>query len=294
MVKLFSVLAALSVALSVSAQHNSSSKIPPQWLKKLPVASNDSFSYETSYAVGATLEIARQKCLTEILERSGMTSGMIVMSEHSSEETVSQNWENGKLTEEVDITSTTEISTKNSGFKLFVKEISEYWTRNGNGDYCLTKLYAVSKINVTPVFDNIRLTAHYGAAGAWRSAIVPGWGQFHKGANIKGGLILGGAAVFAGGIVLCESSRHDRLRKISQTHDINLIHRYSAAASAFSTARNLFIGGLAAIYLYGIIDAAAAPGALRVITGKSGKVNYSLAPAASLDGSIGIAAKITF
>ena len=68
--------------------------------------------------------------------------------------------------------------------------------------------------NPKVMYDDFELTTQYGAQGLWRSAIVPGWGQFHKGSYLKGGLILGGTAVLIGGIVAAEDYQYG----LCQTH----------------------------------------------------------------------------
>lgn len=292
-------LLAIFIASSLSAQyhHGASRMIPPQWIKKTPVASNGTFSYEIVHSVGETLENARQKCLAEILGRTGMENGLVILSGNDNEETVSQTWSNGKLEETVQFKSKSETIAKGSEFKLFIKDIDEYWIIDPGGRYRLTKLYAVSEINAEADFDDIVITSHYGARGVWRSALIPGWGQMFKGSYLKGGLILGGAAAFTGGIISCENMRKDRNVKISQTHDINLIRKYSADAANLALGRNLCIGGAALVYLYGIIDAAVAPGGHRIINaGKKGRLygQTSVSPVAAADGTVGIAARLTF
>lgn len=286
-------------ALSSYAQYHTgaSRMIPPQWIKKTPVASNGTFSYEIVHSVGETLENARQKCLEEILERTGMENGLVILSGNDNEETVSQTWSNGKLEETVQFKSKSKTITKGSEFKLFIKDIDEYWTIDSEGRYRLTKLYAVSEINAEADFDDVMITSHYGARGVWRSALIPGWGQMFKGCHLKGGLILGSAAAFTGGIIFCENMRKDRNVKISQTHDINLIRKYSADAANLALGRNLCIGGAALVYLYGIIDAAVAPGGHRIISiGKKGRpyAHSYVSPAVTADGTVGIAARLTF
>lgn len=295
--RLFPVLFLLLFPVSVQAQHSRSDRIRPQWVKCPPVASNGTFNYETVHSVGRSIDEARQKCLNALVLDSGMTQGVAVVTGIDSEDVLSQIWNNGRLTETVTVERKSEISMTTTEFTLFIKDISEYWTIDKYGNYNLTKLYAKSCGSGSPDFDQIRLTSHYGFRGLWRSALVPGWGQFYKGANLKGALILGGSVAGAGGIVFAESMRKDRMSRISHTHDINLIRRYASDISNYELTRNLCIGALAAIYLYNLIDAAVAPGAQRVVIEKRKDKSirkYSFVPAAGADGSIGLMAFITF
>lgn len=169
------------------AQYRSSEKIKPQWLHKLPKPSNSSFMYETVSASASSLDNAREKCLAELIANSGLKNGVVAISDNKSSERLSQIWNNGKLTERVEYDSHTSTHAQYDAIKLHVENIAEYWERDRSGNYYLTKLYAKSELGKAPLFDNIELTTRYGARGLWRSAIIPGWGQFHKGANLKGG-----------------------------------------------------------------------------------------------------------
>ena len=260
---------------TASAQYRSSEKIKPQWLHKLPKPSNSSFMYETVSASASSLDNAREKCLAELIANSGLKNGVVAISDNKSSERLSQIWNNGKLTERVEYDSHTSTHAQYDAIKLHVENIAEYWERDRSGNYYLTKLYAKSELGKAPLFDNIELTTRYGARGLWRSAIIPGWGQFHKGANLKGGLILGGCAALAAGIVFTESQRSD---------------------DHFATARNICIGAAAALYVYNLIDAIAAPGARRIVVHRrnGNGQTYSFVPAVMPDGSAGMIAAVTF
>lgn len=281
---------------TVSAQHRSSEKIKPQWLHKLPTPSNSSFIYETVSASASSLDNAREKCLAELIANSGLKNGVVAISDNKSSERLSQIWNNGKLTERVEYDSHTTTFAQYDAIKLYVENIAEYWEQDRFGNYYLTKLYAKSELGKAPLFDNIELTTRYGARGLWRSAIIPGWGQFHKGANLKGSLILGGCAALAAGIVFTENQRSDYIRKIAQTHDVNHIKTYSTKADHFATARNICIGAAAALYVYNLIDAIAAPGARRVVVHRriGNGQTYSFVPAMTPDGGAGMVAVFTF
>ena len=149
--------------------------------------------------------------------------------------------------------------------------------------------------NTTPRFDDVRLTTNYGARGLWRSAIVPGWGQFYKGSYVKGGLILGGSVLLAGGIIYTENMRQDYMNKIAKTHNTGNIRSYKNSADNFAMGRNICIGTLAALYVYNVVDAIVAPGARRVIMRKNADGSgYALLPSLTADGGPAIVAQVTF
>ena len=149
------------------------------------------------------------------------------------------------------------------------------------------------------IYDDIELTTQYGANGLWRSVIIPGWGQFHKGSYLKGGLVLGGTALLAGRIVATESIKSDYIRRIGETHSADMKRMYAKKADTFSTTRNVLIGALGALYVYNLIDAIAAPGARRVIVKKnnpsgSSMIAYNIYPTSPDRMSVGMAFNITF
>lgn len=283
---LASALLLLFALQTASAQKvRSSERIRPQWLHRLPKPSNPSFIYETVSAAAPSLDEAREKCLGELIAGSGLKNGVVAISSNHSSERLSQVWQNGRLSENITYESHTTTHAQYDAVKLHIQNIAEYWTQDRSGNYFLTKLYAKSELGSPPLFDHIELTSRYGARGLWRSAIIPGWGQIHKGSHLKGGLILGGCAALAGGIVFTESQRSDYAKKIVRTHNQQLINSYSTKRDHFAAARNICIGAVAALYAYNLIDAIAAPGAKRAVVKRRRGVDYSFAPAIAPDGS---------
>ncbi len=278
--------------MAASAQNVSSDKIKPQWLHKLPAPTNSSFRYEIVSASASSLDVARNKCLAELISSSGLSQGVVVSWDYKSKEKLSQVWNNGELTEKLDYAVGETHSAKSKESKIFVENIDEYWKRNNAGTYYLTKLYAKSGLEAMPLFD---MTTKYGARGLWRSAIVPGWGQFHKGSNFKGGLILGGTVVLVGGIIFTENQRADYVRKIAKTHDADVKRAYATKRDHFTTGRNICIGAVAALYVYNLIDAVVAPGARRMVVKPRPNGNtYAVLPVITAEGNPAMMASITF
>ncbi len=293
------LLVPVSLVLSpvAMAQKQASEKIKPQWTHKLPEPTNSSFMYEIVTATAPTLDAARNQCIAELIANSGMKQGVVAISDNKSSQEVSQVWENGKLTERVTGNSLTTTHAQYDAVKLYVESIAEYWERDSNGDYYLTKLYAKSELGQAPLFDNVELTTKYGARGLWRSLLIPGWGQFYKGSYLKGGLILGGCAVLAGGIVFTESRRADYVAKMSQTHDNNLINSYRNKRDIYATSRNICIGAVAALYIYNLVDAIVAPGAQRIVVKKRNDgttATLTAAPTATMQGDLCLTTQLTF
>ena len=281
---------------SAYAQKAKSHSIKPRWAHKLPKPTNNSFAYELDYAVGSTLDEARNKSLSVVIANSGFENGVVVVTDYNSKVIDSQVLENGEVKNIQQ--ESVEINNRVSGSetKLHIKDVAEYWERDASGTYYLTKLYAKGTSDEAPTFDNVTATTKYGGGGFWRSMIIPGWGQFHKGANVKGGLMLGGTAVMAAGIIYTENVRADYYKRMKQTHDANMIRRYQTKHDMFATSRNICIGAAAALYLYNIIDAIAAPGAERIVVKRRDTRGngYVVAPSVTMEGAPVMTAAITF
>ena len=257
-----------------------SDKQEPNWMKKIPSQTNETFKYETVSSFGDSLNDAREKCFAILMANSGLANGVVIVVNNNSSETINKIYNNGKLTEEIRYDGMTSINSKSSEVSLQVLTIDEYWEYSPNLGYYLTVLYAKSKNNEKAMFDEVEITKSYGMRGIWRSAIIPGWGQFYKGSKIKGAVFLGGTAALAGGIIFSENKRTTYNRNIAESYNSELKRYYANKSSTMSNARNICIGGAVALYIYNLIDAAVAPGAKRIKVTKSkvARHHFSVSP----------------
>ncbi|MDE6007635.1 MAG: hypothetical protein K2G90_00315 [Muribaculaceae bacterium] len=278
---------------TMAADKSDNSK--PKWIHSLPEPTNSSFIYVTETAVAPTLNEARQECFSSLLQGAGFEKGVSVQSDYKTKEMEHSVVVNGKANDVTESHFVVNSTVKGKEVELQGIKIDEYWECRNDGKYYLTTLYARSQTDGKPHFDNLDLTTKYGVHGLWRSAIVPGWGQFYKGSSLKGGLILGGSVALIGGIIYTETVRKDYMNKIKKTHNTDHIRTYKTRADNFAAGRNICIGGLAALYVYNIVDAVVAPGARRIVVKKN--VNgrsYALIPSFTFDGSPAICAQVTF
>ncbi|MBO5085566.1 MAG: hypothetical protein J6C18_11950 [Bacteroidaceae bacterium] len=193
------------------------------------------------------------------------------------------------------------FSTKTSVEEFDCMMIDDYWEQfvvPGLGmQYRYYTLFAVSTPGQgTTIFDEFTTTTQYGVHGLWRSAIVPGWGQFYKRDKLKGGIFLGGTVALAGGIVFTENQRANYFKKITKTHSAELKRAYATRSDHFATGRNICIGAVVALYVYNLVDAVVAPGARRVVVHPKGesRYNYALSPTIMSDGTWGVMAAVSF
>lgn len=292
---LYLAVVALCCATTAFAQ-SASDAIKPQWLHKQPTPTNPTFIYQVVASSAYSLEDARSMTLQSLISDAGMKSGVIVVSNHRATENVSQVWENGKLREVIKNDMETINTAEGHDVSLYASYIDEYWTQDRGGLYHIQRLYAKSELGRMPRYDDLEITESYVSDPAtWGLALIPGAAQFHKGAKLKGGLIMGSTVALVGGIIFSENQRTDYVKKIAQTHDADIKRAYATRCDHFATGRNICIGATAALYVYNLIDAIVAPGARRVVVKSlpNGRI-YSIRPSVTSDGNPVLAASINF
>lgn len=271
------LLLALLAATGATAQvQRKSDPMKPRWMtSSLPSPKTPGYIFLTAQGTGATLEEARQRALFNLSSKLEHERGIEVTSrlEGSKEATRAA----GTTQRTARQTYTFECVERGKNITLTTSVVDEYWEYAG-GRYTVTDLYTVKDNNSRTgrYTDRITLTTHYGAGPVFMS-LIPGAGQLYKGSKTKGGLIMGGAVVCAGGIVACESMRHTYVNK--RTEYPQHFDFYNKRVSTWNTARNICIGVGAALYVYNLIDAAVAPGRRRVKVERSGAPVFSAAPA---------------
>lgn len=278
---------------------NITHEIKPKWLtSELPTPDNNSYIYIIETAEGNTIQEARNNCEKALANDQALLNSVSVSSEIVSHDDFTQKYDNSSYSESLNSHMTVDIRVKGLPFNLQAKIIDEHHTQiknSGHNRYVTTILYQTA-VTQHPTFTHVEVTSKYGARGLWRSAIVPGWGQFHKHSYLKGGLILGGTAVLAGGIIFTEVTRADYAKKITMTHDKKAMATYANRRNNFALARNICIGATAALYIYNLVDAIVAPGARYVKVQKvdrNGR-SYAFAPTVTYEGAPAATMAITF
>lgn len=283
------LLLACAVPAAVGSQK--SDKMKPRWMtSSLPEPKSPGYIFITAQGSGTSLEEARERALVNLIEKLEHERGLVINS-------------NLKLNKFTSRTSSTRNSSTDSQFQLEVtelgkeititgREVDEYWEES-RGNYLLTALYTVNDNNRPgegSYNDDISLTTSYGITPV-ACSLIPGVGQFVKGSTLKGALFLGATAVGATAIILCENQRADYAKKMKEKPQH--IDFYRNKKSSWETGRNVAIGVTAAVYIWNLVDAAAAPGRRRVTVDRR-RYNYSLAPTVFTDGGAGASFAMTF
>lgn len=288
MFRKFLVILTLFLSLGVGLQAaNKSDGMKPRWMtSSLPTPKSPGYIFISAQGSGSSLEEARQRALVNLTSKLEHERGLVVSSHVKIEKTSERNSAPTK-----NQSFTLEASEKGKEINLTCRVVDEYWERS-HGLYMVSELYTVNDTN-SPAqgsySDNIKLTSSYGVAPVVYS-LIPGVGQFYKGSNLKGGLMLGGTAVGVAAIIFTENQRATYAKKMKE-HPQH-IDFYRNKKSNWELGRNVAIGVTAALYVYNLVDAAVAPGRRRVVVSKS-NVNYSLAPVITPD-SFGVGLAMNF
>ena len=232
----------------------------PKWIGNTPKEQNNTYRFVEVVSYGQSISSARMDAKKQLAQNEQLRRAVSVSVNSGNRQHIDQQIVNGNMVETINnnITIDTQISGKQ--YRLQAYPVDEYVERTDGQ----VKLYSLYMVGITDrvVFDRTYLSSNYGAAPAAMS-IIPGLGQFYKGSTVKGVCMLAGVAACGVGAILCDNERADYKNKMKEQPQF--AQSYNTKANNWETARNVCIGAAAAIWLYNIIDAAAAKGARRVI-----------------------------
>jgi len=264
---------------AVSSGSEKSDRLKPKWVThSLPESpSPDDYVFIRAHGEGTSLAGAKEMAFVAMTRKIEAERGVTVQVQMQSRERIMDRQSGSEDTYEQEITL--DVTERGRQFNIVCREIDDWWTRK-DGRYETDVLYAVSKSRRGSTGKgNFVVTAKYGASGLL--SIIPGVGQYYKGSIVKGSLILGGEIIAAGGIIFCENTRASYIKKIEEQPKYT--SEYASLADNWETGRNICIGAAAALYVYNLIDALAAPGAKRIKFKRDGKVSVALAPQITTD-----------
>jgi hypothetical protein len=233
-----------------------SSSIKPNWISETPFG--DSFSYHKGQASNTkSLEEARKQAFANVVASIAAEQQVDVRVQSTT--TTSQTNNNKTYNVNGSFFEVVEISTGKSILNGLKFE-EEYWQKlqlpNGSIQY---ESWILMRL---PKGSNSRYTQKsYGFAPVWRSALMPGWGQFYKKQNTKGIALLAATGVILVGAIVTENQRSSNYTNALNTRDINERRAFISTADNWKNSRNAIIAVGGAIYLYNLIDAIATKGA---------------------------------
>ena len=251
----------------------------PRWVGNTPKELNDTYRFVEVVSYGKTIQSARLDAQQQLAQNEQLRRAVLVSIDAGKLSNIDQTMVDGKMTEKIDDKVTISMQVKGQEYRLQGNIVDEYIERI-NGSIRLHTLYMVAVCS-DPVFDKTYLSTSYGAAPVAMS-IIPGLGQIYKGSTLKGILMFGGTALCAGAALLCENQRSDYKNKMHEQP--RFAQDYNTKANNWETSRNVCLGAAAAVWVYNIIDAAAAKGARKVNVRKTRTFYWSLNPSTTLDG----------
>lgn len=149
-------------------------------------------------------------------------------------------------------------------------------------DYTLYQIYAVSRCNVTPVFDNFNIVGTDNKQATLLS-IIPGLGQLYKEQFAKAYTIWGFEAGLISAALIFEHERSKYTDPLRHSKELG-----------YKEFRNLSLMAAGVVYIYNLIDAAYSKGPRRLNIEKKSETQMSLAPALFNDGSAGVTFSLRF
>ncbi len=256
-------------------------KPKPKWLTgDLPVALNSTYTFVKVTSKSSDLEMARQMCLSKLAQDQQLLRTLQVQSTTSMTTTTHQDITAKGIDERTGRDMVVNVTLNGRPFALKAQIVDEYYTlinEGGRRQYEVSVLYMVG-YDANAVFDEFYVTTKYGAQGFVRS-LIPGWGQFYKGQNVRGSIIVGAQVLTIAGVIYSQSMKSSYLKFMAEdpAHAVE----YSRLADTWTNVGYGFIAAAAGVYLYNLIDAAVAPGAARVVL--SERAYFSMAPVVTPD-----------
>jgi len=244
----------------VQSQNSHPERLP--WVKGQFPPKKGSYEYMLARGSGNTLAEARENALNDLLVDLGNNAGVSVNSSTISEIKSQLNFDGRNTDYQEGNTTVSTFKIDRDGFKSSFTKASEYYERSGNR-YELWALYEVSQSGASFKPYIPEYTDQYGMGAAWRSAIVPGWGQFHKGKTGKGIFFLAAEVAAVSSAIFFETKRSDNMRKSRENTDLGIIKEYRNRADKWALYRNVAIGAAAGVYAWNVLDAGLAKGKIR-------------------------------
>ncbi len=253
---------ALNVSTLIGQQIiNSSSYHAPDWTVEPPTGKY--YTYYTAIGVSeSSLAAAQKQAITNILSSIIMERSVLVQSELLTSISEKSETLHGKTETSIVDAAIQEVIAKGESSRIenLTKE-EEYWQVVSKGDNLVYEYWILMKIP-KPEFASLDLSVEqgYGITPIWKSAIVPGWGQFHKGESKKGWRFLISETIFTSSFFISNYFSHNYSSKAENERDYDrrkFYNDWSNRSYTVSTISGIIAG---AIYAYNIFDSITSKG----------------------------------
>ena len=250
----------------------------PKWVGNTPKELNNTYRFIEVISYGNTIAEARMEAQQQLAQNEQLRRAVTISVNSGNLQHVDQQIVNGNMVETINNNITIETTISGQEYRLQAYPVDEYVEHTGGQ----TKLYSLFMVGVANHvnFDRTYKSNSYGATPAVMS-VIPGLGQFYKGSTLKGICMLGGVAACGVGALLCENERSDYKNKMKEQPQF--AKNYNTKANNYETARNICLGAAAAIWIYNIVDAAAAKGTRKIVVKPASGSYLSVHPIATFD-----------
>ena len=248
----------------------------PKWVNNTPKEHNNTYRFIEIVSYGNSISSARMESKQQLAQNEQLRRVVTVSVNSGNLQKIDQQIVNGNMVEAINNNITIDTRISGQQYRLQAYPVDEYVEYN-RGQVTLHTLYMVGVADRV-VFDKTYKSSNYGAGPAVMS-IIPGLGQIYKGSTVKGIVMFAGVAACAGGALFCENERADYKTKMKEQPGFAV--SYNNKKKNYETARNVCIGAAAAVWLYNIIDAAAAKGSRKIIVEPTNGNYLSIHPVAT-------------
>lgn len=244
----------------LQAQKSPSRTEKQPWLTGNLPPTNGSYRYLVAHGEGKSIGASREDARLFLLIELGFSKGVQVQSKRNIQMESEDKFSNGNTIYDETTKHIDSYKIEGNGYRMSFAAVDEYYERNRD-TYQIWVLYQVAEKEFTPVLPEY--TNSYGFGAVWRSAIVPGWGQFYKKQSGKGLSFLATKSVLIGTAIYSDMQYTSNVRRSRETTNLTVIKEYRNRADQWQLRRNIAIGATVGVYVWNVLDAALAKGKIK-------------------------------
>jgi hypothetical protein len=241
-----------------------SNEIRPEWTTKTPLSHSGNYNYYIGIGTEEVLDKAIAIAMNYVIQRVNEDKGLTYQISIIDTEKMSNLNDNGTIKTNIDFTSQAVITATGEKIELKIKAIETYWEevqRNGKSQFEVAVLVRIPKgkndLDLAPF--------SYSKGHYWRSAIVPGWGQFYTKSKTKGYIILSATVATIATTTVTQLLYDRNYKDYTQATKLGGSHLddakiFKSNADNWKIARNISVIALGTVYVYNLVDAFTAPG----------------------------------
>lgn len=245
----------------------------PEWMQQTPVPENNTYLYVVERGTGTTETEARNRAMGLVyrstIERLGIYIDMSNIN---------------------DAIATGNTYDSAEAMNVPIRKVCEHIEIQNNKYVIYVLCQVAKKGNIIPEFTSFTDCNKLAKSQYIGHSFVPGMAQIKKGSVGKGIGFIASEVALVGGVVVTECLQRYYAQQLTMTHHTALQQKYAQYANICNITRNVCIGGVAAVYVWNVIDGIVAKGNTQIPLGTA---QLRLTPYADYE-SGGIAAVVKF